>query len=47
MEDKNLNTYVVVRQPLIKYLGVELVELDPDRVVITMPVDERHYQPTG
>ena len=30
-----------------KNLGVELVELTPERVVATMPVDERHHQPFG
>ena len=30
-----------------KNLGVELVELTLERVVATMPVDERHYQPFG
>lgn len=28
-------------------LGVEFVELSPERVVATMPVDERHHQPFG
>jgi len=28
-------------------LGVEFVELTPERVVATMPVDERHLQPFG
>ena len=28
-------------------LGVEMVELTPERVVATMPVDERHHQPFG
>jgi 1,4-dihydroxy-2-naphthoyl-CoA hydrolase len=30
-----------------KDLGVEFVELDPRRVVATMPIDERHLQPFG
>jgi 1,4-dihydroxy-2-naphthoyl-CoA hydrolase len=30
-----------------KYLGIEFVELTPERVVATMPVDERHRQPLG
>jgi 1,4-dihydroxy-2-naphthoyl-CoA hydrolase len=30
-----------------KDLGVEFVELDPSRVVATMPIDERHLQPFG
>lgn len=28
-------------------LGVEFVELEPERVVATMPIDERHLQPFG
>ncbi len=28
-------------------LGVEFVELSPERVVATMPIDERHHQPFG
>jgi 1,4-dihydroxy-2-naphthoyl-CoA hydrolase len=30
-----------------KNLGVEMIELTPERVVATMPVDERHHQPFG
>jgi len=30
-----------------KNLGIEFVELTPERVVATMPVDERHHQPFG
>jgi 1,4-dihydroxy-2-naphthoyl-CoA hydrolase len=30
-----------------KNLGIEFVELTPERVVATMPVDERHHQPLG
>jgi 1,4-dihydroxy-2-naphthoyl-CoA hydrolase len=30
-----------------KSLGIEFVELTPQRVVATMPVDERHHQPFG
>ena len=28
-------------------LGIDFVELTPERVVATMPVDERHHQPFG
>ncbi|CAN5868747.1 hotdog fold thioesterase [soil metagenome] len=28
-------------------LGLEFAELTPERVVATMPVDERHHQPFG
>jgi uncharacterized protein (TIGR00369 family) len=30
-----------------KNLGIEFVELTPERVVATMPVDEKHHQPFG
>ena len=30
-----------------KNLGIEFVDLTPERVVATMPVDERHHQPLG
>lgn len=30
-----------------KRLGIEFPELTPERVVATMPVDERHLQPFG
>lgn len=32
---------------LPNYLGLELIELDQDRVVATMPVDERQHQHVG
>ena len=32
---------------LIDLLGIEFVEVDPDRVVATMPVTPRHHQPFG
>ncbi|HEX2739862.1 MAG TPA: hotdog fold thioesterase [Rubrobacter sp.] len=32
---------------ITKNLGVEFVELTRERVVATMPVDERHHQPLG
>ena len=34
------------RKSLVKGLGIEYVETEPERVVMTMPVDERH-QPLG
>ena len=37
-----------VRSPsLVDLLGIEVVELTPERVVLTMPVDERTRQPFG
>lgn len=30
-----------------KGLGIEFTELDPERTVATMPIDERHHQPLG
>lgn len=35
------------RDGLVKDLGIEYVETEPGRVVMTMPVDERHRQPLG
>ena len=35
------------KEGLGKDLGIEYVELEPDRVVMRMPVDERHHQPFG
>jgi 1,4-dihydroxy-2-naphthoyl-CoA hydrolase len=32
---------------LAKTLGIEVVELTPERVVATMPVTPRHHQPFG
>ncbi len=32
---------------LQRLLGIEIVEMSPDRVVATMPVDERTHQPFG
>lgn len=32
---------------LVKDLGIEYVETKPERVVLKMPVDERHLQPMG
>src|SRR3989337_584419 len=32
---------------LVKDLGIEHVELEHERVVMTMPVDTRHVQPLG
>jgi len=37
----------LARQGLPGTLGIELVELTPDRVVATMPVDQRTRQPFG
>ena len=46
MEDRDLNSWLEGGF-MPEHLGVEFVELDPDRVVATMPVDERHHQPLG
>ena len=35
------------RGGVTKDLGVEFVELEPGRVVATMPIDRRHLQPFG
>lgn len=38
---------IMDRQSVVKDLGIEFAELEPERVVATMPVDERHVQPLG
>ena len=35
------------QEGMVKDLGIEYVETEPDRVVMTMPVDQRHLQPLG
>jgi len=35
------------KESLVKDLSIEYVETEPDRVVMKMPVDERHVQPMG
>jgi 1,4-dihydroxy-2-naphthoyl-CoA hydrolase len=35
------------KESLVRDLGIEYVETEPGRVVMTMPVDERHHQPLG
>lgn len=35
------------REGLVKDLGIEYVEVEPERVVMRMPVDARHVQPLG
>lgn len=34
-------------QTVMEVLGIETVEMEPDRVVLKMPVDGRHHQPFG
>ncbi len=35
------------RHSVVKDLGIDFAELEPERVVATMPVDGRHVQPLG
>lgn len=35
------------RKTLMDALGIQMVQLEPERVVATMPVDERTHQPYG
>jgi len=35
------------RGGVTKGLGIEFTELDPERTVATMSIDERHHQPLG
>jgi uncharacterized protein (TIGR00369 family) len=39
--------YNIATKGLAGLLGIELVEISPERVVATMPVDERTHQPFG
>lgn len=32
---------------LAEFLGIEFMQMEPERVVATMPVDGRHHQPFG
>lgn len=36
-----------INNPLMKSLGIELIQMKKDEVVMTMPVDERTHQPAG
>ena len=45
-EGKDLDS-LKEKESLVKDLGIEYAEMEPDRVVMTMPVDERHVQPMG
>lgn len=36
-----------VKNKLMESLGIEIVELDKNKVVMSMPVDERTHQPYG
>lgn len=38
---------VDTKHTLLESLGIEIVTLEKDQVVMTMPVDERTYQPAG
>ncbi len=35
------------KESLVRDLGIEYVETEPGRAVMTMPVDGRHHQPLG
>ena len=39
--------YLKEKDSLVKDLGIEYVETEPERVVMRMPVDARHVQPLG
>ncbi|WAH39236.1 hotdog fold thioesterase [Alicyclobacillus dauci] len=36
-----------MQNTLMDHLGMKIIEATPDKVVITMPVDERTHQPMG
>lgn len=42
-----LNRAMLEREWLGKTLGIQLVEMTPDRVVATMPITPVHHQPFG
>lgn len=39
--------WLIRESGVLGHLGVEFSDLSPERVVATMPVDERHLQPPG
>ena len=43
----DLETLMKNDEGVTRHLGLEFTELTPERVVATMPVDERHHQPFG
>ncbi|HEV2094367.1 MAG TPA: hotdog fold thioesterase [Rubrobacter sp.] len=43
----DLETLMREDEGVTRHLGLEFAELTPERVVATMPVDERHHQPFG
>jgi 1,4-dihydroxy-2-naphthoyl-CoA hydrolase len=46
--DRKPNVERLVRDSgMLRHLGIEFSDLSPERVVATMPVDERHLQPPG
>ncbi|AHY47818.1 hypothetical protein RradSPS_2535 [Rubrobacter radiotolerans] len=44
---REIDASLAKRPGVNRDLGVELTEVGPERVVATMPVDERHLQPLG
>lgn len=36
-----------IKDTIIELLGIEIVELTPEKVICTMPVDKRTHQPFG
>ena len=50
-EERNVSRYelesLLSEDRITKDLGVEFVELGSERMVATMPIDERHLQPFG
>lgn len=44
---KEVDYSILERPGIPKDLGVEFVEVGPERMVATMPVDGRHLQPLG
>lgn len=47
MVDRTVSADLLSRPGLIQTLGISIIEASRDRVVATMPVDDRHRQPRG
>lgn len=44
---KNVDHSLLMKKGMPADLGVEFTELSEERVIATMPIDERHLQPLG
>ena len=44
---RETDSILSARRGLVATLGIEVIEMGPERVVATMPVTEAHHQPLG